>query len=191
MNCARILWSNRLTHGWLTLRRKANVEASVIITPVQKQERAALLSLAVSTGLFTPTDAEGLLGGILDELAAGDLPEGHAAVACRKSHDGPAIGWSYYAPDPYANRVWNVWWIGVHPNHHGDGAGQRLLAHIEQSAIASGARVIVIETSDQAPLDRARRFYTKLGYAERGRIPDFYAEGDAKVIFSRTLTGAA
>lgn len=163
----------------------------MIITPVQKHERAALLSLAVSTGLFTTTDAEGLLGGILDALATGGLPEGHAAVACRESSDGPTIGWSYYAPDPYADTVWNVWWIGVRPNHHGSGAGQRLLAHIEQTAIAAGARVIVIETSDQAPLARARSFYTKLGYAERGRIPDFYADGDAKVIFSRTLTGAA
>lgn len=163
----------------------------MIITPVQKHERTALLSLAVSTELFTPIAAEDLLGGILDALAAGELPERHAAVACRALHDGPALGWSYYAPDPYADTVWNVWWIGVHPHHHGGGAGQRLLAHIEQTAIAAGARVIVIETSDQAPLARARRFYTKLGYAERGRIPDFYADGDAKVIFSRTLTGAA
>ncbi|MCT0207577.1 N-acetyltransferase [Synechococcus sp. CS-1332] len=163
----------------------------MIIGPIQEHEREVLLGLAVSTGLFTAEDAEGLLGGVLDSLAAGELPEGHTVVACRESRDGPAIGWSYYAPDPYAETVWNVWWIGVSPSYHGDGVGQAILSNIERDAAALGARVIVIETSDQAPLARARNFYLKRGYEERGRIPDFYAEGDSKVIFSRSLAGAA
>lgn len=163
----------------------------MIIEPVRNDERGALLSLAVDTGLFSPENAEGLLGGVLDSLAAGELPKGHTAVACRESPGGPAIGWSYFAPDPYAEQVWNVWWIGAGPKHHGTGAGQALLSHIEQAAAASGVRVIVIETSDQGALARARNFYMKAGYAERGRIPDFYAEGEAKVLFSRSLTSAA
>jgi len=168
-----------------------NGASRVIISPIQKHEREALLGLAVSTGLFTSEDAEGLLGGVLDSLAAGELPEGHAAVAGRESYDGTAIGWAYYAPDPYAEGVWNVWWIGVHPVHHGHGVGQATLSSIEEAAAALGARVIVIETSDQAPMARARSFYLKRGYTERGRIPDFYAEGDSKVIFSLSLAGSA
>ncbi|MCU0633749.1 MAG: GNAT family N-acetyltransferase [Gemmatimonadaceae bacterium] len=163
----------------------------MIIAQVQEHERAALLDLAVSTGLFTSEDAEGLLGEVLRALAAGTLPAGHAAVACRGTLDGPAIGWAYYAPDPYAAQVWNVWWIGVTPRHHGGGVGRALLSHVEDVAAASGARVIVIETSDQEGLARARRFYVKHGYGERGRIPDFYADGESKVIFSRSLSGAA
>lgn len=165
-------------------------EAKVIITAVHPGERAALLNLAVRTGLFVPDEAEALLGGVLDSLAASALPAGHAVIVCRASSDGAAVGWSYVAPDAYGDKVWNVWWIGVNPEHHGRGAGQAILAHIEREASASGARVIVIETSDQPPLARARTFYRKFGYAERGRIPDFYADGDAKVIFSRSLTQA-
>lgn len=163
----------------------------MIITPVQQNEKEVLLSLAVSTGLFTPEDAASLLGGVLDSLAAGELPEGHAAIACRESGDGKVMGWSYFAPDPYADGVWNVWWIGLSPDYYGCGAGQLMLSYIEQKAVTSGARVMVIETSDQAALERARSFYLKHGYAERGRIPDFYAEGDAKVIFSRSLARMA
>ena len=163
----------------------------MIIEPIQENERSALLGLAVSTGLFASEDAEGLLGRVLDSLAAGALPDGHTAVACRESHGGPAIGWSYYAPDPYSEKVWNVWWLGVSPSHHGGGVGQAILANIEQVAAELGARVIVIETSDQAPLARARSFYQKQGYQERGRIPDFYAKGESKVIFSRSLPDAA
>lgn len=84
-----------------------------------------------------------------------------------------------------------MWWLGVSPSHHGGGVGQAILSNIERDTAAFGARVIVIETSDQEALARARNFYLKRGYEERGRIPDFYAEGDSKVIFSRSLAGAA
>ncbi len=69
------------------------------------------------------------------------------------------------------------------------GVGQALLSYVEQTAAASGARVIVIETSDLPSLARARNFYLKHGYEERGRIPDFYATGESKIIFSRSLAG--
>lgn len=163
----------------------------MIIGPVQEHERQVPLRLVMTTGLFAPEEAESLLGEVLDSLAAGELPGGHTAVACREPHDGPAIGWSYYAPDPFAEKVWNVWWIGVSPNRHGEGAGQAILTHVEQAVVALSARVIVVETSDQVPLARARSFYLKQGYEERGRIPDLYAKGNSKVIYSRSIAGAA
>ncbi len=163
----------------------------MVITPVEASEKQELLDLAVKTGLFSPSDAEGLLGGVLDSLSAQELPEGHAAVACRASTGEKILGWSYFAPDPYAESVLNVWWIGADPLQHSRGVGSALLSHVETEARKAGARVVVIETSDQPPLARARAFYVKRGYTERGRIPDFYAVSDAKVIFSRTLAGPA
>lgn len=157
------------------------------IESVHPTERAELLSLAVQTGLFTHADAEGLLGGVLTAFAAGALPEGHAVVTCRFVAHGPVLGWVYFAPDPYADRVWNLWWIGVLPTHHGSGVGKVLLNHVEQTAATAGARILIIETSDLDPTARARRFYVQSGYTECGRIHDFYADGEAKVIFSRRL----
>ena len=141
--------------------------------------------------LFGWEEAEGLLGRALDSLSGGQLPAGHAAIACRASEDGPAVGWSYFAPDQYAEGVMNIWWIGVAPSAHGSGTGKALLSHVEDAAKASGFRVIVIETSDQPLLARARRFYLKAGYSECGRIPDFYGPGDSKVIFSRSVVSEA
>jgi GNAT superfamily N-acetyltransferase len=59
-------------------------------------------------------------------------------VACRESHAGPPVGWSYFAADPYAERVWNVWWISVRPSRQGEGVGQAILSHVEQASAASG-----------------------------------------------------
>ncbi len=163
----------------------------MMIEPHRADERAQLLSLAVQTGLFSAAEAEALLGSVLDALAAGSLPEGHQTMTCRAAAGGPALGWSYVAPDPYADGVWNVWWIGVAPDHQGTGVSRRLLEHVEHTVRAAGARVVVIETSDKAAQARARRFYAKFGYTECGRIPDFYARGEAKVIYARTLGDAA
>jgi ribosomal protein S18 acetylase RimI-like enzyme len=155
------------------------------VETVVNQDREALLAVAVSTGLFTSAEAEGLLGGVLDGLASDSLPEGHQAAACRLLAGDPIIGWTYFAPDQHAQGVWNLWWIGVDPEHHGVGAGVLLLRHAEKTVASKGGRVLVVETSDALALARARRFYEAQGYPECGRIPDFYAEGESKVVFSR------
>ena len=155
------------------------------IEHVDTRDRVALLSIAVSTGLFSSEEAELLLGGVLDGLGSGALPDGHQAVACRLQPDAPLIGWTYFAPDQHASNVWNLWWIGVDPGSHGTGAGLKLLQHAEKIVASHGGRVLVIETSDAEALARARRFYEVQGYKECGRIPDFYAESESKVVFAR------
>ncbi len=155
------------------------------IVPVEPADRSSLLAVAVQTGLFSADDAEALLGRVLDDLAAGALPDGHTALVCRHQPNTAVLGWTYFAPDQYADGVWNVWWLGVSPESQGVGVGRSLLHAAESWAHAEGARIIVVETSSQAPQARARQFYAKAGYAECGCVPDFYGEGDHKVIFSR------
>lgn len=159
----------------------------MIIESINSEDREALINIALETGLFGRDEAEFLLGGTIDALVGGSLPETHYGLVGRDESSGAALGWSYFAPDNYADGVWNVWWIGVSPAHYGSGAAQVLLAHIEKIIVQSAGRVIVIETSDQPLLERARRFYAKCGYKECGRIPDFYGSGDAKIIFARSV----
>ncbi len=155
------------------------------VVPVEILDRTALLDVAVKTGLFALDDAEALLGGVLDQLSTGALPLGHAALACRSSQQSNVIGWTYFAPDQYAEGVWNVWWLGVVPDSQGNGAGSLLLRAAESFAQSAGARIVVVETSSKDSQARARKFYAKEGYTECGCVPDFYGEGDHKIIFSR------
>jgi ribosomal protein S18 acetylase RimI-like enzyme len=163
----------------------------MLINAATPQERTHLLGLATRTGLFSEREAESLLGGVLDGIKAMELPEGHQVLSCRKEPHAAAVGWCYFAPDDHAAGVWNLWWIGVDPEEHGTEAGRAILAHVEESVVRSGGRLLVIETSDSETLARARRFYTRAGYKDCGRVPDFYAENEAKVIFARRLPGAA
>jgi ribosomal protein S18 acetylase RimI-like enzyme len=157
----------------------------MFIQTVTSNERSQLLAIASSTKLFTPDEAEALLGEVLDGIFSGALPPEHQAVCCRATEGGDALGWSYFAPDQYAEGIWNVWWIGVQPSSHGTGAGKQLLRAIEAKVESAGGRVMIIETSDSDAFARARKFYSNEGYSECGRVPEFYGESEGKVIFAR------
>lgn len=51
-------------------------------------------------------------------------------------------------------------------------------------ALADGHQAASCRLEAQEP---ARRFYTLSGYKECGRIPHFYGQSEAKVIFARAL----
>lgn len=158
-----------------------------MIRPAEPSDTPALVALGDATGLFRPGEAEGLLGGVLAELHAGRLGPGHAARVWVDEPGGPPAGWTYLAPTGRADSVWDLWWIGVAPDRQARGIGGALLRDAEDHARAAGGRVLVVETSTQPALDPTRRFYARSGFAERGVVPDFYAEGDGKVICSKTL----
>lgn len=58
---------------------------------------------------------------------------------------------------------------------------------VEREVRARGGRLLIIETSALPPTARARRFYERRGYAACGRIPDFYGDGDDKVIYAARM----
>ncbi|MBX9584884.1 MAG: GNAT family N-acetyltransferase [Gemmataceae bacterium] len=161
-----------------------------MIRPAAPADTPALVALAAATGIFKPGEAEALLGGVLDALHAGQLGDGHRADVWVDGPDGTPAGWVYFAPTPNADRVWDLWWIGVDPARQGRGVGTGLLRHVEAAARAAGGRLLVIETSSLPALDPTRRFYAKHGYAACGRVPDFYADGNDKVITAKRLTPA-
>lgn len=158
-----------------------------MIRAPRPEETPALVSLAERTGLFTASEADALLRSTLDALHAGQLGEAHVSLVCAASLDSPPLGWTYFAESGHAPGVWDVWWIGVDPRTQRAGVGSELLTAIESWVRPRRARVLVIETSDQPLLTAARSFYHRRGYTECGRIPNFYALGDAKVIFAKTL----
>ena len=150
-------------------------------------ESAALVSLAESTGIFAPDEAEALLGGVLEELHAGRLGDGHQAHVWASSDSSPAKGWVYFAPTEYADGVWDLWWIGVAADSQRQGIGDQLLKFVEQKVQSAGGRLLLIETSSLEAFDSVRQFYLKRGYAECGRVPDFYGVGEAKVIYFKSI----
>ena len=158
-----------------------------MLRPATPADSPALVALAAATGIFQPHEAEALLGGVLGDLHDGRLGDGHQAQVWGDAPNGDPAGWVYFAPTPKADGVWDVGWIGVAPGRQKQGIGDALLGFVEAHVRAAGGRILTVETSSLPAFDPVRRFYAKRGYAECGRVPDFYADGDGKVIYSKRL----
>ena len=147
-----------------------------------------LLALADSTGVFKPHEIQAL-GEVLDDYHAANHRHGHRALTSVSAGDR-AEGFAYFAPASMTDRTFELWWIAVAPECQGRGAGARLLRAAEDAVRAAGGRLLVIETSSTALYEPTRGFYRKFGYAEVATVPDWYAEGDSKVLFSKRLAPA-
>ena len=88
---------------------------------------------------------------------------------------------------PLTKGSYDLYWIAVAPNTQGLGIGRRLM-HLAERAIAKlGGGRLYIETSSRAAYVRTRRFYRAVGYRLAARLRDFYARGDHKVVFCKTI----
>jgi ribosomal protein S18 acetylase RimI-like enzyme len=148
---------------------------------------AQIRDLAVDNAIFAPED----LGG-LDETLTGYLGgslAGHEWIVAEASA-GVIAGAAYYAPEPFADRVWNLYFLAVHPARHRTGIGHALVAHVERSLCGAGdtvARVLIVETSSTDPYQQARRFYAREGFDQEAVIREFYGPDDNKIVFWKRL----
>jgi ribosomal protein S18 acetylase RimI-like enzyme len=154
-----------------------------MIRPTVPEDMEAILSLAVSSGLF-PLNATDEVAGVLTASLRGDLGPDHMWIT---DDDGGPVGVAYFAPERMADGTWNLYMIAVRPDCQRQGRGLALIRHIEGALSARGARLLLVETSGLASFERTRGFYRKCGYGEEARIRDFYKAGEDKVVFRKAL----
>lgn len=150
-----------------------------VIRPLARSDLARVAVLVAANAMFPPD--------MLGDMTAGHFGEDAATqrwiVAARDQVEGAAS----YVPEPLTEGTWNVPMICVEPAAHGQGIGTALMRHIEETLAGEGARVLLVETSGTPGFARTRRFCDMLGYQREARIRDYYAPGDDKVIFRKTL----
>lgn len=96
-------------------------------------------------------------------------------------------GVAYYAPEQLTDGTWNLLLIAVDPKRHGEGIGSAIVKFVEAELAKDGQRILLVETSGTLRFERTRSFYKMLGYDCEARIRDYYAAGDDKVIFRKSL----
>ena len=154
-----------------------------MIRPAIPDDKKALMTIAEAISLFRPQELEEL-GSMLVEYFNGNLGSDHFWITY---DDGGPVGVAYYAPEPYADGTWNLYFIAVHPERQGEGLGAKLMRHVEQILAERGERLLLVETSGLPNFERIRAFYHKQGYEEEARIREFYRAGDDKIIFRKIL----
>ena len=149
----------------------------------------AIRGLALDNGMFRDDEMH-LFDEVLSGFFDGTMVD-HSWIV-REDEHGEILGAAYYAPEPFSDRMWNVYFIAVRPGSGRSGIGGELITHVESSLRGRGegvARTLIVETSSLPEYERSRSFYAIQGYAEAARIPEFYGPGDDKVVFWKKICG--
>jgi ribosomal protein S18 acetylase RimI-like enzyme len=154
---------------------------SIVVRPARLEDRAAVREIAVESGLFGDDD----VALVLDSFDADDhLSESSLWRVAEDHHQLQGV--VYCVPEAAGDQVWNVLFLAVRPRAQRRGIASLLLDEIETALFGtSRARLLLVETSTAPSQEAARRFYRRHGFTQVAEIPDYYAEGDSKVVFTR------
>jgi ribosomal protein S18 acetylase RimI-like enzyme len=155
-----------------------------IIRSATIADTPAIIDLAIATEMFLPNEVEPLQE-ILDNFH-GELSEERLELWIENPSD-PPIEVVYFVPNHMSDRTWELLMIAVTPERQRSGIGGKMLLFAEESVRASNGRILFINTSSLSQYDATRKFYSKYGYEEVARIPDFYKDGDSKVTFAKRI----
>ena len=144
-----------------------------------QEDLPALRAILDDTGLF-PSD---MLSDMAAPYLAGSAP--HLwLVACRA---GTPIGFAYCEPERMTDGTFNLLAIAVMTEAQGQGIGAALIEHLERALQRLGARILLVETSSFDEYARTREFYDHRAFTREARIRDFYAVGEDKIVFWKSL----
>lgn len=146
------------------------------IRPLRRDDLPAADAVIAAVDLFPPELLAGMAAPFLD--GADELwlvVEGGGGLA-------------HAAPERLTDGTWNLLLLAVDPARQGRGLGRRLVAAVETALKATGARLLLVETSGVPEFGGQRRFYGKLGFQREARIRDYYQAGEDKVIFVKALS---
>ena len=101
------------------------------------------------------------------------------------SRDGQLVGYVCYGATPGTDRVYDLYWIAMHPKFQGEGGGSQLLDEVERRLRQRETRLLVVETSSRDDYSPTRHFYETRGYRSAARLADYYAPGDDRVIYTK------
>jgi ribosomal protein S18 acetylase RimI-like enzyme len=149
----------------------------MIIRPTTLDDVADLQQVVDATEMFP--------GDLLPGMFAGATEDGGLWLTCEL--DGKAVGFCFAVPETFAEGTWNMLAIAVHPGVQGRAMGSALVQDLEARLKEQGQRILVVDTSGTDSFAGARAFYLRNGYAQEARIRDFWAAGDDKITFWKSL----
>ena len=140
--------------------------------------------LVETTGFFSPEEAD-VAGELVAERIAKGPESGYEFVMA--DHYGRLIGYTCFGPIPCTSSSYDLYWIAVHPDFQELGLGGWLITEAEKRIKESGGTQIYLDTSQRVQYASTRHFYESCGYILETVLKDFYAAGDGKAIYSKSL----
>ncbi len=156
---------------------------TTMIRPAISSDRDQMTKIFCALNLFD-TDELKFMSDLIDSYFDGTLGEEHYWIV---NDDSGVTSAAYYAPESFAQNVYNLYFIGVLPNQQGKGIGSLMLKYVENHVKERGQRLLLVETSGLASFEKTREFYVKNNYEKEAIIREYYKEGDDKIVFRKKL----
>jgi D-alanine-D-alanine ligase len=151
---------------------------------VVSTDESEVRTIVDSTGFFHDYEVDIAVELVQERLRRGDASGYFFAFA---EQNGVPVGYSCYGPIACTADSYDVFWIAVRKSHQRHGLGRWLMELTEQLIAEAGGRRIYVETSGRPDYLPTRSFYERCQYQKAAELPDFYAEGDSKVIYVKVL----
>jgi len=150
---------------------------------IHREDRAAIESITRSSGYFTETEVKVALG-VFDEAITSSANPYNYIIA---ESDHQIQGYACYGKDEQSESSYELYWIAVDEACRGMGIGKLLLEAVEEAIGIGGGGQLFIETAGREQYLPTRRFYEHQGYRQAAWLDDYFAPGDARVIFTKRL----
>ncbi|KJU82167.1 N-acetyltransferase GCN5 [Candidatus Magnetobacterium bavaricum] len=151
---------------------------------IRDGDREGVRRILAATGVFHPREIDVAEELVIDALEKGAESEYLFIFA---DVDGVTVGYICYGAISMTEAGFDLYWIATDPSFYNRDIATTLLREAEGHIVTLGGRYIFVETSSKAQYLPARGFYKKRGYVEVARVPNYYADGDGKVIMMTTL----
>ena len=157
---------------------------------LRASDAAAVHELVAETGFFSEAEQRVAVE-LVDETLTRGKDSGYEFVFADMPGDNQKlIGYTCFGPIPGTKSSFDLYWIAVTPRQQGKGLGGKLMRKTERLAKEQKATHLFIDTSGRAQYAPTRAFYERMGYRKEATIRNFYAPGDAKVIYAKRLQSA-
>lgn len=155
------------------------------IRPAETGDRGAIRALIEGTGAFRPHEVDVAMELVDAYLTRLDQEDYHPFVLVEE--DGTVASYACFGKNAMTAATFDLYWLATRTDRMGKGYGSRIVSFVESEIRRRGGRLLVIETSSKESYGDTRAFYEKIGCTLAAQLPDYYDEGDDKLIYLKPL----
>jgi GNAT superfamily N-acetyltransferase len=155
------------------------------IRSIEAADREAIRALVAGTGAFKPHEVDVAMELVEIALTQEGQDDYHPYVLAEE--DGTVVAYACFGKNPMTKATFDLYWIATRADRMGKGYGRAILTFVEEEVRRRGGKLLVIETSSQESYGTQRLFYEKTGCVLAAQLPDYYDEGDDKLIYLKRI----
>ncbi|MEW6721232.1 MAG: GNAT family N-acetyltransferase [Thermodesulfobacteriota bacterium] len=151
------------------------------IRPIEPGDRGPIRDLIAGTHAFKPFEVDVAMELVDVALTQKGQDDYHPFVLAEE--DGAVAAYACFGKNPMTKSTFDLYWIATRADRMGKGYGKAMVEFVVEEVRRRGGKLLVIETSSQESYGTTRLFYDRIGATLAATLPDYYDEGDDKLIY--------